>query len=422
MLRLRLIITGFAVTAVLFCIGCAGSGGGNPQEEPIAPSHRVIRPDQLLRLSESRDHPLRLRRDQDVLPGGLAAAMAPMLVDWQTSEVDRPDGFVVVRNLNYGGNPLEGTTVLQTVKIPLDGVERIEWVLVPLKGGDGRGSFHHGQLRFVFRADRPLQLLDLTDEAGGGSTELYDIVASWEAWRPPGVGYDMKAGLDADAYHLTLRLYAGPERFLADALGDRGWYCTPLRLPGGAEGLAEVLKVTLALGDGVARHTISEEFAEAYPDWLADTAADQREELAAQWRELMERAEPRQITDDPRLNLPKEQRSYQTVLRSCASIAYYCVVVAVNRLHERGLSDGVDREHLADVHLGGDQPWMSGVAHANMLGLLVRAPLALGWLIAHPAALPDRIPGQLDKAGLVLRENGEAREIHYSAGGLNPYR
>jgi hypothetical protein len=36
--------------------------------------------------------------------------MAPMIVDRQASEVGRPDGFVVVRNLNYGSNPLEGTT------------------------------------------------------------------------------------------------------------------------------------------------------------------------------------------------------------------------------------------------------------------------------------------------------------------------
>ena len=205
MRRLMSIVAGVALGGLILGVGCGDDEDGG-QGQTAAVSPRIIAPEQLLHLTATRNHPLRLRRERDALPGGLAAAMAPMLIDWEASEVGRSDGFVVVRNLNCGGNPLAGTTVLQRVRIPLDGVERIEWTLVPLKGGGGRGQLHHGQLRFVFRADRPAELLDLVPPSGGGDRELHDLVASWEAWREPGVGYDVKAGMDPDAYRLALRL------------------------------------------------------------------------------------------------------------------------------------------------------------------------------------------------------------------------
>ena len=416
MRRPLLIVLGVLLMLVLW----RGCGGDDTPRGP-AVVLRVITPEQLLHLVEEADQPLRLRTVRDVLPGGLSAAMAPMLIDWDESEIDRPDGFVVVHNVNYGGNPLEGTTVLQSVRVPLDGVDHIEWVLVPLGRGGRRSLIHHGQLRFVFREDRPVQLLDVTGEAGGGDIVLRDLVFSWEAWRAPGVDYDVMTGMDAAAYSLGLRVFAGPQRFLEDTLAGRDWFATSLRLPGGAEGLAEVLKVTLALGDGVARHTISEIFQESAEQWLAHAPQADRAELAVQWRALQALASPHRVTDDPRLNLPREERTYQTVLRSCATVAYYCVVVAVDRLGERGLDDGVVREHLDFVQLGGDQAWMSEVAGADLGGIFMRAPMALRWLRANPQALPDKIPGRLDKAGLVVREGGKAVEIHYSASGLTPW-
>lgn len=417
MRRPLLIIAGVALCAVILRVSC----GGRSEPEVAEVPKRIITPQQLLHLAEFADQPLRLRTTRDVLPGGLSAAMAPVLIDWEESRVEGPDPFVVLHNLNYGGNPIEGTTVLQSVKVPLDGVERVEWVLVPLGRGGRRAAIHHGQLRFVFRADKPLELLNVTGDTGGGDAVLYDLVTSWEAWRAPGVDYEVLTGMNADAYRLGLRLYAGPQRFLEDALGGRDWYATPLRMPGGAEGLSEVLKVTLAMGDGVSRHAISEEFKESSADFLAHAPLEQRDELAEQWRELKELARPRQVTDDARINLSKEERTYQTVLRSCATVAYYSVIVAVNRLHERGISDGVNRDKLDDVHLGGDEPWMAEVANTNLGGIFVRAPVALHWLRANPQALPDKIPGRLDEAGLVLHEKGKPDEIHYSAGGITPY-
>ena len=52
------------------------------------------------------------------------------------------------------------------------------------------------------------------------------------------------------------------------AIGGRDWFCTTLRLPGGDAGPSELLKVVLALGDGVSRHTISDLLAQSAEQWL----------------------------------------------------------------------------------------------------------------------------------------------------------
>jgi hypothetical protein len=395
-------------------------GKGDDVDSSRATETRTITPEQILQLAEG-DKPLRLRTTRDVIPGGLSAAMAPMLIDWEESMLEGGDAFAIVHLVNYGGNPIEGTTELHSVKIPLDGVERVEWVLVPLGRGGKRAAIHHGQLRFVFRPDRPVTLVNLAAADAGGDTRLYDLVFSWEAWRAPGVDYDVMKGMDPTRYALSLRAYAGAQRFLEDALSKRDWYATTLRLPGGREGLSEVLKVTLALGDGIARHTISEQFAESMDLWLAAAPVDDRDELAAQWRELEALAAPVDAVSDPRLNPPAEERTYQTVLRSCASVAYYSVLVAVERLADRGLDDGVEVSHLDRPHLGGDEPWMEELATANLGGIFKRAPKALIWLRSHPYALPDKIPGRLDAAGLVQHEHGKPVEAHYSLSGTTPY-
>jgi hypothetical protein len=262
----------------------------------------------------------------------------------------------------------------------------------------------------------------MTSPAAGGDRVVHDLIASWEAWREPGQDFSVLTGMDPTAYRLGLRLYAGPQRFLEDALGGRDWFCTPLQLPGGTEGLTEVLKVTLALGDGVARNTLTEIFAKSEQDWLDDLpAGTDRGELQRQWQELRSLTSPRMVAKDPRINLSPDERTYQTVLRSCATMAYYGVTVAVDRLASRGLGDGVRLENLDEVRLSGDEPWMGAVANTNLGGLLIRAPRALRWLRANPQALPDKIPGRLDKAGLVMRERGKPISIHYSLQQTTPY-
>jgi len=419
-MRKRLAVAGIVVIVVV--VGWAVLRTSDPRGEAVMET-RVLSPKQLLELAERSGKPWRLRTTRDVLPGGNAAAMAPMIINWNASDPYGPDPFVVMRNLNYGGNPYEGTTVLQSVRIPLDGVESAEFTLIPLGPAGKRGVVQHGQLRFVFKDDHPCILLDAMGSESGGDATLGDLVFSWEAWRPPGVAYDVLKGMDARTYDLTLRAFGGPQRFLEDQLGGRDWYSHVLRLPGGAEGLSELLKVTLALGDGIARHTLSHILETSEEDWLkhAPTAIGKDDEVLGQWRKLREIVQQQPITPDARLDLPEEERGYQSLLRSCATMAYYSINVAVNRLLERGIDDGVNRDKLDAPSLGGDHQWMQEISDADLAGVFMRAPYALKWLRANPQTLPTKIPNRLEEAGLLEHAFGRRVEIHYSAKGTSPY-
>ena len=54
-------------------------------------------------------------------------------------------------------------------------------------------------------------------------------------------------------------------------------------------------------------------------------------------------------------------------------------------------------------------------------GVFLRSPAAVKYLKKNPGAFPKKIPGQLEKAGLLQMENGKPVKIHYSVGGLTPY-
>jgi hypothetical protein len=64
---------------------------------------------------------------------------------------------------------------------------------------------------------------------------------------------------------------------------------------------------------------------------------------------------------------------------------------------------------------------MSELSRTNLGGLMMRAPLALRWLHDHPLAIPSRMPGSLDRAGLVEHRDGRPLEHHHSLGGVTPY-
>ena len=96
-------------------------------------NYRTLTLQQLLKWAEDNRDIMRLRTDRDVLPGGYMAAFAPVLVAWQESELRDNDSHVILRNVNYGGNPVERTTVLQSARVPLDGIEAAEFILVPIE-------------------------------------------------------------------------------------------------------------------------------------------------------------------------------------------------------------------------------------------------------------------------------------------------
>ncbi|MEZ5865366.1 MAG: hypothetical protein R3D25_15355 [Geminicoccaceae bacterium] len=136
----------------------------SPAEHDPADQHAVYRTltaRQLRAWMEDESRVMRLRTNRDLLPTGHLAARVPVLVEWRSSRLDGEAPFLLLRNVNYGGSPLERTTVLHSVRMPLDGLAHVELTMVPLGPGGSRGPVQHGHLRFVFAADRRPVMLDL---------------------------------------------------------------------------------------------------------------------------------------------------------------------------------------------------------------------------------------------------------------------
>jgi len=307
---------------------------------------RMISPAQLLNRIDHLNELWRLRSAVDVISGNYAAAMAPVMVDWDASKAESANGYFIIHNLNNGGNPVDGTTVFGSARLPFAGLESVEFTLLPLDKIKKEGLIQHGQLRFVFSEEHPIELLNFGGGAMGGDNRLFDIVISWEAWRPPNVGYDVMTGMDPASYLLTPRVFSGPTRFLDDALGHRDWYSYPLRMPNGQAGLVELLKTSLTLCDGVARHTIVDLLNQGEAEWLrqAPATADTSD---LSWDELRAVIAHAPTPADSLLELPPSEMAYQTVLRSCSSLALYSINVAVARLMAEGHTDGeIGRAHV----------------------------------------------------------------------------
>jgi hypothetical protein len=237
------------------------------------------------------------------------------------------------------------------------------------------------------------------------------------------VGYDIMTGMDPSVYELSLRCYSGPQRFLEDTLAQRPWTAFDLRLPGGRAGLAELFRVVVVMGDGAARQVISRWLDQAEEAWREANPVPTTDELnlVEEWLRLQESvATETQDTGDERLTLSEHQSRYQSLLRSCATMALYNIDVAVARL----LEDGVPAEGMStvrDPELLDDPAWMVDLADAGWGKLLVSAPRALGFLRQHPWIVPGNVPKLLDEAGLLVRENGKRRETRYSLDTITPW-
>jgi len=383
---------------------------------------RMLTAEQLLARVHQKENLMRLRTGTDVLPGGNAAAMVPVMIDWEESRPWAEDPFVIVHNLNHGGNPVDGTTVFCTARIPLNGVEAVEFILVPLDNIGSEGLIQHGQLRFIFAKDQPVELLNYGDPASGSDPFLYDIVFSWEAWRPPYEEYDVMRGMNPAAYQLSPRLFSGPTRFLDEALGGRTWTAFRLRLPNGRAGLSELLKVELAISDGVARHSISKILKQSEEEWAAQApdSAGSGASLAA-WKALRAVAAPHPVTADTMINIKNQDLAYQTLLRSCATMALYTINVTVDRLVATGHTEGLNMDNLMNPELGEQEKWMTDLASTDLKGIFLRAPDAIRYLREHPEGWPKNIPKQLEKAGLLELENGKVKKIVYRIDKVTPY-
>lgn len=124
---------------------------------------------------------------------------------------------------------------------------------------------------------------------------------------------------------------------------------------------------------------------------------------------------------DPRLQSTSEEEYYNTMVHSCATLARYTILVAAHRLVERGHTDGLDLDHLPEAVLGQPEAWMREAAHAKLGGLFMRGPLAMVYAMRHPEILPEMIPGQLAKAGLIESRDGKPWKVHYTHRGERPY-
>jgi hypothetical protein len=383
-------------------------------------NYRTLTLEQLLKWAEDNRDIMRLRTDRDVLPGGYMAAFAPVLVAWQESELRDYDSHVILRNVNYGGNPVERTTVLHSARVPLDGIEAAEFVLVPINPS---GTVHHAEIRFIFAPQRSPELLDLAGSQTGTVASFPDLIFSWEAWRPPQRKFSIKEGLDESAYGLTLRAFAGPQLFLEDSLRQHDWFSYRLRLPGDKAGLQELLKVVLALGDGMARNTIHRVLQQDEATWLAHAPAGEgeTENDTKAWQKLEARLASAAPSAAAAPGLPETEQTYHALVRSCATLARYAVLLATWRLIEQGHTDGVNLDQLPSAELPQVEGWMKAVAHADLRRLFLSAPAALRFLLRNPQVRPVRIPQELDAAGLLLRRDGKPWEIHYSRKATRPY-
>ncbi len=383
---------------------------------------RILSPREMLAKARDNTQVMRLRTVRDVLPGGHMAALTPVLVDWQASQIQAANPFVVLRNVNYGGNPIERTTIFHSVRMPLEKIRFAEFILVPLKHMGPRTPFQHVQLRFVFQPDCYPELLSLAGARTGADSRFPDLVLSWETWLPPHQKYNAVKGLDSSFYQLTLRAFAGPQRFLEETLRGKSWHAFRLQLPGGDAGRVELVKVLLALGDGVGRHTLSRMLKEGEEDWLAQApraAADSSSRR--DWQMLKEHIHQPRDYGDSRMHTTSGDEYYHTMVHSCATLARYAILVATHRLVESGRTSGLDLDQLPEAVLGKPEAWMQDAAHAKLGGLFMRGPLAAAYALRHPHTRPDKIPGQLARAGLIEQRDGKLWRVHYTWGGTRPY-
>ncbi len=417
-MRLLLVVVFMAlIMAGLMMVRWCSEGDETVALPPL-PAPQTLDVNDVAVYAEGRAETYRVRTARDILPGGLSAAMSPLMIDWKRSDV-RPGGALVVGNLSHGGNPLSGVTMLRTARIYPDRLKTVQYVSVPLGGPK---AFSHGQLRFVFE-EGGIEILGGDPEAVGEPDAINDIVLSWEAWRGPGVQYDIMTGMDPTVYELSLRGYSGEQRFLEDTLAQRPWTVYTLKLPGGQAGLAEVLRVSLAMGDGAARQVIGKMISTAEEAWRSATPDPTQDDLnlVESWLRLqgeMEMEAPKY--SDKRLALEGPQTGYQSALRSCATMSLYCIDVTASRLIEQGQpADGMGPTQTPN--LGSEPEWLVKLSGAGWGEILVNAPRALGFVRANPWVIPGKIPPMLDKAGLLVRDGDKARQEFFSLETVTPW-
>lgn len=353
-----------------------------------------------------------------VLPGGLALAMVPVLVNWRGSSLGfRPEDYYLAHNINLFNNPVGGVTLLGAVRIPSVSVERVEFVEVMSKVANREVDVAaHAMLRFVFKEDRrPLVLTQAN--AITPSLELHDLVLSWEAWRPPAIGFDPVEGLDPARYALSLRAYAGFCRCMNDAILDRPWRCYSLQLPDIPHFADELLYVSLLLGDAVARHTIGGLLDRPIAT-EKDVPADYKDPGTENWEMVKSALGELGLAEDPIQEILDGKISYQLILRSCVTMALTSIDSTLVRSYRRAGLGESPRIRITPESIPG---LLDELAQGHRMGALLRVPTALQWLMHHQSVLPGKSHLLLDEIGLLERDQGRIVKRHYDNRIESPY-
>jgi hypothetical protein len=359
---------------------------------------------------------IRVRIERDVVPGGLSLAMAPVFVNWQSAAASfGPDDYYILRNVNVANNPVGGIAHLAGLKVFADSVESAEFVTVTWKVAGKKTSFGHGMLRFIFREERRPVILDREGNPFANDAIVEDILLSWEAWRPPKAHFDPLKGLDPTTYALTPRCMLGHVRCLLDSILDRPWTCYPLKLPEVEHAYDELLFVSLALADSVARQTVANilerriekgRLPEDYP------APELNE-----WESLADHHKTAKVPENPILDILQGKVEYQLLERSCVTMALASVDWANHRIHKRAGTEA-KRIQLCPESM---PSLLADLALGERGTTLLRIPAALYWLMHNQAVLAGKAPDILNDAGLLQHKMGRVRKTSYDNRGQTPY-
>jgi len=364
-----------------------------------------MKPEKLLEILEEPYPLLRVHSSTDALPSGLALAMAPAIVDWERSRLEGDEeDFYLVRNVNIGGNPAGGYNVLATAKVPRRGVMEAQWVSTLLRvfGKDTPGG--HGQLRLIFREDRRPCVLNEEGNPLSSDPYLDSLVFSFEAWRPPSLHFDPLAGLDPKTYALTMRCYAGTQRFLEDSLRSLSWHCFSLALPPVDEALDELLYTGLTMGDSLSRHTFKK-LLENPTRYFDGDPRDYPDPTVEQVEKLHEILLDKTLPEDPISQIMGGDVSYHLLLRSCITMALSVIDACNSRIHES--HPELPAYNPLRVTPGEIPSWASSLAHSNRRNILMRLPGTIYWLIRNQNVRPDRAHMILLDAGLLQLDEEE---------------
>jgi len=354
----------------------------------------------------------------DALPNGLSMKSIPFVVNWKESSApDDPRGEYILHHVNVGGNPVKGTTVLATVAVPAGAIERVEFVMVRDRKNRELTAMGHGQLRFVFSADRRPRIISPMQTQFMGDLQLDDLIFSYEAWRGPGVPYEGLKGLDPEAYSLTVRCIAGPHSFLHAAIKDAAWEAYPLRLPDAPDAGDELLRMCLLIGDGISRQVIHRML-------TAGELDEPTEELLAEWSpEDLERARALFSLDnmpaDPLQDLIGESDlGYHLLEQSCVTMALFTIDLAFERVSER-----IGDESRRRIRLGPKTipSWVDRIPEAGRGEMLTLVPGALLWVARNQEVLPANAYRLLEGAGALRQEDGATVRYLYTPEGMTPY-